>query len=208
MPPASPSLDYCEGLTRAGTPCKNVAGKRTTHSGTGRCYLHGGKSRGAPKGNKYAVTTGEHETLHLSALPPAQQALYSSLDTSPKSQHENEVRLLSVREHRILLRITAAELSETDAQDGMETASLTTHKGWNVKGKVDFAVEERRPILEKIMRLEDALTRVQSLKSTAIERLRSALKEEGGGEDRLGNLVKAINRSAEIEALEEETEDI
>ena len=42
----------CGAKTRAGTSCKAPAMKN------GKCYLHGGKSTGAPKGNQNALKHG------------------------------------------------------------------------------------------------------------------------------------------------------
>jgi len=54
--------DYrrCGAKTRAGTPCQQKAGWGTDHVGTGRCKLHGGKSTGAPQGNKNALKHGRY----------------------------------------------------------------------------------------------------------------------------------------------------
>ena len=49
---------YCEAKNRQGKPCKLRAGWGTNHVGHGRCKLHGGKSPGAPKGNKNALKHG------------------------------------------------------------------------------------------------------------------------------------------------------
>jgi hypothetical protein len=40
--------------------CANKAGFRTDHTGDGRCYLHGGASREANKGNNNAETHGRY----------------------------------------------------------------------------------------------------------------------------------------------------
>lgn len=42
--PHAPNI--CGAKTRQGTMCKNPAGFRTPHFGTGRCFLHGGLSTG------------------------------------------------------------------------------------------------------------------------------------------------------------------
>jgi len=44
----------CGAKTRQGTPCQCPA------MTNGRCRLRGGKSTGAPKGNKNALKTGKH----------------------------------------------------------------------------------------------------------------------------------------------------
>lgn len=195
----------CGAKTRSGNPCKNPAGLRTEHPLEGRCYKHGGNG-GAPEGNKNAVTTGEYERLHYSALTTSEQDLYERIDTSPQAQAESNLRLISIREHRILLRINtviAADLAQDEEQQGFGVSSVTTHKGWNVKGKVDFSVFERTSVLDTVQKLEDALTRVQALKTRAIEQLRNCLKDvppESGG---LEAIVDAINQSAQLIATRE-----
>ena len=56
----------CNARTKAGGRCQHAAGHRTGHRGAGRCHIHGGKSDGAPKGNKNAKIHG----LTISALRP------------------------------------------------------------------------------------------------------------------------------------------
>ncbi len=95
----------CEAKTRAGGSCRQVAGWATNHVGEGRCKLHGGKSPGAPAGNKNAVTTGAYEEISFDRLPDTERELYSRIDPSPKVQAEQEIRLLTIRERRMLARI-------------------------------------------------------------------------------------------------------
>lgn len=45
MPQFNPER-HCGARTKAGTPCTHPKGFRTNHLGSGRCYLHGGKSTG------------------------------------------------------------------------------------------------------------------------------------------------------------------
>lgn len=198
-------LPKCGAKTRAGTPCKYPAGRKTDHVGEGKCHLHGGDSPGAQKGNKNAVRTGEFETLHLSALSAEERLLYEALPVDPKAQAESNLRLASIREHRILLRINRVI---EESEDGFGISSITTHNGWNVKGKVDFSIVEKSSTLDTVMRLEDALTRVQALKAKTIEQLRNILTDDTGkGEDRLGAIVAAIDRSALALAPGKEEED-
>jgi len=51
---------YCRAKNRKGKPCRLRAGWGTNHVGYGRCKLHGGKSPGAPKGNKNALKHGKY----------------------------------------------------------------------------------------------------------------------------------------------------
>ena len=54
----------CGAKTRAGTPCQQKAGWGTEHVGSGKCKLHGGKTTGAPIGNRNAFKHGMRSRGH------------------------------------------------------------------------------------------------------------------------------------------------
>src|SRR4051812_9327618 len=115
-----------------GLPCRNTAGYKTDHVGKGPCKAHGGNSTGPKepekmKGNKRAVTTGEYETLHYSALSEDERQLYDTIDVMPRPQAEGAILLASIREHRILIRIKRAEEASVE---GFGVSSIQTSKGW------------------------------------------------------------------------------
>lgn len=56
--------EKCGAKTRNGSKCKHPAGYRTDHVGSGKCYLHGGASKGAPKGNKNARKHGIYSRIY------------------------------------------------------------------------------------------------------------------------------------------------
>jgi len=64
----------CGAKTRTGTPCRSPA------MPNGRCRMHGGKSTGAPKGNKNAWKHG-----HYSKGAEAGRALLKNLLTEATS---------------------------------------------------------------------------------------------------------------------------
>lgn len=167
--------------------------------------MHGAGKKDSPGGgrsnNKNAVTTGEYETIHLSALPPEQQALYKSVDITPMQQAENNLRLISVREHRILLRINQAEAAGNEL--GMLLTSRKHEIGWGGKGKVDLITTETAPVLTTVMALEDALTRIQVLKARAIEQLSRERDKTPPQNDGLKSLVNVIDESGKAIARAE-----
>lgn len=200
----------CGRTTRqTGLPCKRHAGQGTNHVGEGACSLHGAGSKKTPGGgqphNKNAVTTGEFESLHTSAMSPEEAALYTGVDITARLQYEQGIRLASVREHRILIRIRRAEEHE-QTNEGRDLASTTTHNGWNVKGKVDFTVSEHTPTLTRVMALEDALTRVQQLKKSYIVELSRELARNPGDSGGLQAIVDAIDSSARKIAARKEND--
>ncbi len=205
--PPVPPEDWCGAITRKGDPCRNKKGYKTDHVGVGKCFRHGGDGSGAPEGNKNALTTGEYETIHLSALSPAEQALYGSLpDIAPRDEVEREIRLISVREHRILLRIRRATEDEAGSESGLGITSTSHEKGKVGWEDTDKTTTDSAPIEDRVMRLEDALTRVQALKVRYVDQLRGILKEnppESGG---LDAIVEVLERSGKAIAQAKERE--
>jgi uncharacterized protein YjcR len=195
----------CGRKTRIGGKCKNAAGFKTLHVGQGACYLHGGASTGAPKGNKNALVTGEYETLYLSTLLPPEKKLYSKIEVLPQPQCENSIRLASIREHRIMIRIKRAE--ETAGKDqGLALAKSTTEQGMEPKGGRDMLTVEKAPVVDLILRLEHALSGVQTLKVRYIAQLAHTLEKTPKSTGGLEGIVAAIDRSAREIALRREAE--
>ena len=157
----------CEAKTRAGHPCRKPAGWGTDHNGTGRCKLHGGKSPGGKPGNKSAVTTGAYETIHAAALTEEELGLYGQIDVTPRAQIEEEIRLLTIRERRMLMRIMELAMGV-----GADPVRVVKTVGWSIKGRIDLTEVHDEAAVERIQRIEQALTRVQVAKRQAIESLR------------------------------------
>jgi uncharacterized protein YjcR len=193
--------ERCGRLTRRNLPCKNRAGYKTEHVGVGACWLHGGNSPGAPKQNTYAVTTGQYQTLHVSALEPEQAALYTMMSVAPRYQAETSVRLAAIREHRILLlqRDVAASADE----EGFGISLIRTNRGWEKKGKVDTTEVERVPVIQTHITLETALSAIQNIKLRAVNELRNAIKEDPVDSGGLDAIVQAIDRSAQAIVADE-----
>jgi len=85
---------------QTGQPCKQRAGWGTDHVGTGRCKLHGGRSPGAPKGNKYTRTHGAYETIIRDRLTEDEQAVFDAISADPKM--DQEIKILRFKLLRLL----------------------------------------------------------------------------------------------------------
>lgn len=70
----------CGAKTKSGTKCKHPAGHRTSHVGTGRCWLHGGASNGAPKGNKNALKHGLYARIYSDAEMEAAKEMLGTIE--------------------------------------------------------------------------------------------------------------------------------
>jgi hypothetical protein len=209
-----PKLPLCDATNNQGLPCGNIAGKGTDHKGVGKCFQHGGRSPGAAKGNKHALKTGEFERLHFSALEEDEQQLYDQVDVGALQQSQDSIRLLSVREQRMLYRIKEAnELlresrrhAEMDADDperddmlanGLMLTSVEKTKGKQQKGFADFSTLNTISITSHILTLEDALNRIQATKLRAIASMMDAMKATPQGTGALEALSAVIRESVE-----------
>ena len=182
----------CGALTKKATPCQNRAGMRTDHEGEGACYKHGGNG-GAPEGNKNAVTTGEYETIYVSALGPEEAALYEAVPARPLEQVTMDLKLICVRIHRMLIRQRAAMEKMDD--DGMLLVSKTTEGGFN-KTRIQTESKEYAPAIQTWMAIEDAMSRVQAVKARYISELRGVLNENPPDSGGLDAIVSVIESSA------------
>ena len=163
---------------------------------------HGGTG---PPGNKNAVTTGEFETLLFDCLDPEERRLADAVPADKEQLILQEIRLLTVREHRMLRRIEALRKAEEyydngEPADGMTVVSRKT----GIEKDHETDLKEFRGKLGQIQAVEDALTRVQGRKQRAIE----ALHKFGFDDARLEiELAKVELAALKIGGQETEEED-
>jgi len=153
-----PEQARCGAETSDGDSCGLPAGWGTDHVGEGCCKYHLGSAegkKGAPEGNKNAVTTGEHETIYTSTLDEAERSLYEGLDTDQLVRLDHEIRLIAIRERRMLERI--AELKD----EAFTIVEKKSKQGRGPEGPVDIDEKKLRATLGQIQDIEKALTRVQ-----------------------------------------------
>ena len=133
----------------------------------------GNKGGAAPEKNKNAVTTGEFETLLFDCLEPEERQLAAAVPPDKEQLLLQEIRLLTVRERRMLKRIDLLRTSMDDSGEvsGDETGMTAVgHKKGLEKDK-ETDLTEYRGKLGQIQNIEDALTRVQARKQAAIDSL-------------------------------------
>lgn len=170
---------------------------------------------GGPPGNKKAVTTGEYEAIWLDALQPDEQELIAQVTTDPIQQADEAITLLTIRERRMLQRIQSLMdgLSEKERRvlwelkEIKDAISVHDEKSGVTKTVpvtrtelVETQVEEKEyRKIDDIIKLEEALTRVQDKKLKAIE-----LKNRFMDEEKLMRIEKLKN---EIAALKRDDPD-
>ena len=124
-----------------------------------------GHSGGGPVGNKKAVKTGEYETIWLESLSDEERDLYQNIDTSPEAQLMNEIKLFDIRIKRMLDRLNELKNSLPETEKAV-IQELKEEKFVETK-----VTTKTFRIFTDIMRLEEALTRVQEKKQNAVRHL-------------------------------------
>lgn len=152
----------------------NVAKRKGGQPGNKNAEGHGGTG---PPQNKNAVKTGEFETLFFDTLNPEEKQLASLIQPDKDQLLLQEIRLLTVREHRMLKRIESLrKLEEQEPAAGSDEEnippgmSVTEYSSGIEKGK-PTELKKYEGILGQIQAIEDALTRVQARQQKAIETL-------------------------------------
>jgi len=148
-----------------------------------------GNSRASPpKRNKNALKTGEYETIFFDTLSDDEKDIYSSLDDDPSFVLSEEIRLLKIRQLRMMKRIKEAESGlndeEVDRLQQMRKVKTPIEKDGKkleIKRQVVQDVQVSRKTYRKIddiLSIEDALTRISNQLTKAIKQLNALATEE------------------------------
>jgi uncharacterized protein YjcR len=141
-------------------------------------------NRGGPggmPGNKNAVTTGEHESIWFDCLTEEEQALCHTINTDTLAQVNDDIRLITLRERRMMERIRRLMdglsekerkvlhelLTQKNPQEiyDEKTAQLKVVMVPESKLVVTEITETEIRIIDDILKIEEALTRVQEKKT-------------------------------------------
>lgn len=141
----------------------------------------GNKNASPPIRNKNALKTGEHETIFADMLSDDEKDIYSSMNDDPFFVLDEEIRMLKVRQYRMLKRIKQAEdgLNEEEIERLQQLRKVKEPKAVNnrvveIKREVLKDVEITRKKYRKIddvLAIEDALTRISNQLTKAIKQL-------------------------------------
>ena len=148
-----------------------------------------GNSRASPPvGNKNALKTGEYETIFFETLSEEEKDIYSSLNDDPSFVLSEEIRLLKIRQLRMMKRIKKAEsgLNDEEVDRLQQMRKIKTPiekdgKKLEIKREVMQDVQVSRKTYRKIddiLSIEDALTRISNQLTKAIKQLNALATEE------------------------------
>lgn len=123
---------------------------------------------GAETGNKRAVTTGEYETILVNVLSEEEKNIYENLKIDNKRQCiEEEYKMLTIREYRILKRIKSIQDKEKD----MNIERIVKRQYNSDTSNETETVTEATNVVNPLQKLEDSLTRVQEAKRKCLDSL-------------------------------------
>jgi uncharacterized protein YjcR len=167
---------------------------------------------GGPPGNKKAVTTGEHEAIWFDTLDEDELSLIRSIEMDPQKQVDESIMLLSVRERRMMKKIQNLKNGLTEKQRRVLQERISTKDVIQVHDEktgqtktlpvtrnelVTTQIEETEfRAIDDILKLEDALTRVQKEKLRAIE-LKHKLMVDDDPDDQEGDGLDSLTRAIE-----------
>lgn len=148
-----------------------------------------GNSRASPpKRNKNALKTGEYETIFFDTLSDDEKDIYSSLNDNPSFVLSEEIRLLKIRQFRMMKRIQQAEagLNDEEVERLQQLRKIKNPiekngKKLEIKREVMQDVQVSRKTYRKIddiLSIEDALTRISNQLTKAIKQLNALATEE------------------------------
>ncbi len=164
---------------------------------------------GAPEQNKNAVTTGEFESIFFDTLEDDEKELINAIEIDKKKLLEQEIKLLTVRERRMLQRI--ADLKKHD----FTVVKKDTDRSIGPLGPVDKVSEIQEATLGQIQKIEESLTRIQDKKAKLISELHKwemdhaklELEKEMKGKGKEENKVEVLDDKELDELLEDDVDD-
>lgn len=148
-----------------------------------------GNSRASPPvGNKNALKTGEYETIFFETLSDEEKDIYSSLNDDPSFILSEEIRLLKIRQFRMMKRIQQAEagLNDEEIERLQQLRKIKTPiekdgKKLEIKREVMQDVQISRKTYRKIddiLSIEDSLTRISNQLAKAIKQMNELYMNE------------------------------
>ena len=167
----STANNHCSTTNKGGAPIgnQNAIGNK-------------GNSRASPPvGNKNALKTGEYETIFYETLSDEEKDIYSNLNNEPSFVLSEEIRLLKIRQLRMMKRIQQAEagLNDEEIERLQQLRKIKTPiekdgKKLEIKREVMQDVQVSRKThrkIDDILSIEDSLTRISNQLAKAIKQM-------------------------------------
>ncbi|EMF0149675.1 small subunit of terminase [Enterococcus hirae] len=167
----STANNHCSTTNKGGAPIgnQNAIGNK-------------GNSRASPPvGNKNALKTGEYETIFYETLSDEEKDIYSNLNNDPSFVLSEEIRLLKIRQLRMMKRIQQAEagLNDEEIERLQQLRKIKTPiekdgRKLEIKRDVMQDVQVSRKThrkIDDILSIEDSLTRISNQLAKSIKQM-------------------------------------
>ena len=167
----------------------NVTNRGGAPFGNQNAVGNKGNSRASPPlGNKNAIKTGEYEIIFADMLSDEEKDIYSNLNDDPFFILNDEIRLLKVRQFRMMKRIKEAEkgLNDEEVERLQQLRKIKTPiekdgRKLEIKREVMQDVQVTRKTFRKlddILAIEEALTRISNQLTKAIKQQNALLAND------------------------------
>lgn len=164
--------------TKKNTNQNDSGNNKKTKTNTQNMKRYGNKNAVGNKGgsgtlkNKNALTTGEHETIFFGDIIDEEEKAILKIDIEVYVHIVLEIQLLTIREVRMMKRIR--ELEKKNTPLGIASSTKVNIVDIDADGgKSTRTVNNTtaKPILDEVLKIENALTNVQGRKLKALELL-------------------------------------
>ncbi|EPI5815798.1 phage terminase small subunit, partial [Enterococcus hirae] len=174
---------------RGGATLRVQPNNRGAPKGNQNAIGNKGNSRASPPvGNKNALKTGEYETIFFETLSDEEKDIYSSLNDDPSLVLSEEIRLLKIRQLRMMKRIQQAEagLNDEEIERLQQLRKIKTPiekdgRKLEIKRDVMQDVQVSRKThrkIDDILSIEDSLTRISNQLAKAIKQINELYMNE------------------------------
>jgi uncharacterized protein YjcR len=161
---------------------RSTSNKKGAPKGNQNAVGNRGNSRASPpKKNKNALKTGEYETIFEDLLSDEEKDIYSNLSDDPFFVLSEEIKLLKIRQRRMMQRIKDAEegldqeeIERLQQLRKVKEPTVIDGKVVTIKREVLKDVQITRKQfrrIDNILAIEDALTRVSTQLHRAVKHL-------------------------------------
>ena len=203
--------------TKRNAPKKKNTPKKPHGAPIGNQNAVGNAGGGAPLGNTNALKHGGYSSIFWDTLSEREKEMIDTMDKTVEQQLIEEIKLLTVREHRILHNLqkyrnlldsgehlvksgtSRKEVlrdfdTEEDREKFAELARKAEERGDKLPGNEYELTTKREATIDLIHRLEDALTRCQNEKRRCLDSLHKVQSENksSGQELKSNNLIEAL----------------
>lgn len=154
---------------RGGQPGnRNSAGKQNA----------AGSHKGAPPRNKNAEKDGAYSAVFFDMLTDREKELIEHTPLESRSAFEHEMKILKVREHRILEKIAEYEHAPDDALYVSSVLDMRLPKHEKDGAVQQMGMYSKDTAFSRILKLQEALYKVQGRIATIANNLRAAEESE------------------------------